>query len=121
MSIKNIFFIVIGLLSLSLGAIGIFLPVLPTTPFILLSAGCFSVSSPKLADRLMESKYFGSYIKNYRYHTGVPVKAKRKAILFLWAGLFISMLILKSLAMSVMLSVIGILVTIHLYKLKNRS
>ena len=120
MNIKNILLLVIGFLSLSLGAIGIFLPVLPTTPFILLSAGCFSISSPKLANRLMENKYFGSYIKNYRFHTGVPKEAKRKAILFLWAGLIISMLLLKSLVMSAILILIGILVIIHIYKLKTR-
>jgi uncharacterized membrane protein YbaN (DUF454 family) len=104
-----------------LGAVGIFLPVLPTTPFVLLSAGCFSISSPKLADSLMKSKYFGSYIENYRYKTGVPRSAKIRAIVFLWTGLFISMLLIKKVMIIGILIIIGTLVTIHLSKLKTRE
>lgn len=121
MRLKNIVLIIIGIFSLSLGAVGIFLPVLPTTPFVLLSAGCFSISSPKLADNLMKSKYFGSYIENYRYKTGVPRKAKIRAIVFLWAGLFISMLLIKKVMIIGILILIGTLVTIHLSKLKTRE
>lgn len=121
MRLKNIVLIIIGIFSLSLGAVGIFLPVLPTTPFVLLSAGCFSISSPKLADSLMKSKYFGSYIENYRYKTGVPSSAKIRAIVFLWTGLFISMLLIKKVMIIGILIIIGTLVTIHLSKLKTRE
>ncbi|MDF2587520.1 MAG: hypothetical protein K0S41_1361 [Anaerocolumna sp.] len=121
MRLKNIVLIIIGIFSLSLGAVGIFLPVLPTTPFVLLSAGCFSISSPKLADSLMKSKYFGSYIENYRYKTGVPRSAKIRAIVFLWTGLFISMLLIKKVMIIGILIIIGTLVTIHLSKLKTRE
>jgi uncharacterized protein len=121
MKLKNSILIIIGIFSLSLGAVGIFLPVLPTTPFVLLSAGCFSISSPKLADNLMKSKYFGSYIENYRYKTGVPRSVKIRAILFLWTGLLISMLIIRKIMIIGLLILIGSLVTIHLSKLKTRE
>lgn len=118
---KNILVITIGILSLTLGAIGIFLPVLPTTPFVLLSAGCFSISSPRLSEKLTRSRIFGSYIQNYRYKTGVPHKAKIRAILFLWFGLILSMILIKTLLMTVVLLIIGIAVTIHLASLKERD
>jgi len=121
MNIKNFILMTIGLISLSLGAVGTFLPILPTTPFVLLSAGCFSISSPKLSTMLMKSKYFGSYIDNYRYHTGVPRKNKIQAILFLWIGLTVSMIINKTPLMIGILLIIGIGVTIHLTTIKTKE
>lgn len=121
MNIKNIILMTVGLISLLLGAIGIFLPILPTTPFVLLSAGCFSISSPRLSAMLMKSKYFGSYIENYRYKTGVPLKVKRRAIIFLWIGLSISMSLIKTPLVISILIIVGICVTTHLSTLKTRK
>lgn len=121
MNLKNISLMTIGLISLLIGGVGIFLPVLPTTPFILLSAGCFSISSPRLSAMLIKNKYFGGYIENYRYNTGVPRKTKIRAILFLWIGLLISMMLIKKTLMIGILSFIGICVTIHLSTLKTRE
>jgi uncharacterized membrane protein YbaN (DUF454 family) len=120
-NLKNIILITIGLLSLVLGMIGIFLPLLPTTPFVLLSAGCFSIGSPRLSEKLTRSKIFGSYLENYRYKTGVPRKAKVRAIVFLWVGLTVSMIIIKTPIIIGLLFVIGILVTIHLACLRVRE
>ncbi len=111
----------IGFISLSLGTVGIFLPVLPTTPFLLLAAGCFSAGSPKMEAMLMKNRYFGSYIENYRYKTGVPRKAKTHAVLFLWGGLVISMILIKTLVMTGILIIIGIGVTIHINRLKTKE
>ncbi len=121
MNIKNILLAAVGIISLSLGAVGIFLPVLPTTPFLLLAAGCFSAGSPRLEAMLMRNRYFGSYIENYRHKTGVPYKAKIRALLFLWIGLIISMILIKSLILSGILITIGILVTVHISKLKTKE
>ena len=120
MKIKNLLLITIGLLSLFIGAVGIILPVLPTTPFVLLSAGCFSASSPKLSAFITKNKYFGGYIENYRNKTGVPRKIKIQAILFLWFGLIISMILTKILLVSLILICIGIGVTIHLICIKTK-
>lgn len=121
MNIKNLVLTIIGLLALACGTLGIFLPILPTTPFVLLSAGCFSASSPRLSNMLMKSKYFGSYIDNYRNKTGVPRHIKYRAIVFLWTGLIISMVIIKIPVVIPILIFIGIGVTIHLYGLKTRE
>ncbi len=121
MNIKNILLTIVGFLSLSLGTAGIFLPVLPTTPFFLLAAGCFSAGSPRMEAILMRNRYFGSYIENYRHKTGVPRIVKIRAIFFLWTGLIISMVLIKTLFLTVLLTFIGICVTIHIGKLKTRS
>ncbi|MGB8453935.1 MAG: YbaN family protein [Anaerocolumna sp.] len=120
MNIKNILFVVAGLISVTLGTIGIFLPILPTTPFLLLAAGCFSAGSPKLESILIKNRYLGSYIENYRYKTGVPRKTKIQAILFLWCGLLVSMLIINTILVNCILIIIGILVTIHLSIIKTK-
>lgn len=120
MNLKKIVLTMIGLISLLLGAVGIFLPILPTTPFVLLSAGCFSASSPKLSAMLIKSKYFGCYIENYRYKTGVPLASKIRAILFLWISLIVSMIIIKTPFMIGILIVVGTCVTIHLGTLKTK-
>ncbi|NLO20223.1 MAG: DUF454 domain-containing protein, partial [Ignavibacteria bacterium] len=69
---KKFLLIIAGSFSLILGLIGIVIPILPTTPFLLLSAACFFKSSDKLYNKLISSKYLGSYIKNYREKKSVP-------------------------------------------------
>jgi uncharacterized membrane protein YbaN (DUF454 family) len=121
MNLKKIIFLMIGCIALLLGTIGIFLPILPTTPFVLLAGACFSVSSPRLSALLSRNKYFGSYLDNYHNNTGVPRKVKYRAITFLWTGLIISMLLVGKWPMVIIFSLIGIGVTIHLISLKNRD
>ncbi|MHB8128197.1 MAG: YbaN family protein [Mobilitalea sp.] len=121
MSLKKIFLILLGFTALLFGALGIFLPILPTTPFILLSAGCFSASSPKLSSLLQRNKYFGSYIENHNNKTGVPRKVKICSILYLWISLVISMLIINTMIMFIILTLVGTGVTVHLASLKNRE
>lgn len=65
-----------GAVSLALGIIGIFLPVLPTTPFILLTAACWAKASPRFHRRLKAHRTFGSIIHNWETHRAVPRKAK---------------------------------------------
>lgn len=119
MRIKIILLNIIGLIALSLGAIGIIIPVLPTTPFVLLAAGCFSVSSPRLLKFVKKNKFFGYYIDNYQTKSGVPVKIKVRAIIFLWVGLIASMLLNPKPMFMIMLGMIGTGVTIHLLTIKT--
>ncbi|MCY7296158.1 YbaN family protein [Alteromonas sp. a30] len=69
-----------GLLSLALGIIGMFLPVLPTTPFVLLAAGCFAKSSPRLHLWLRNSSLFGNILVNWETKRCIPAKSKALAI-----------------------------------------
>lgn len=69
-----------GLLSLALGILGMFLPVLPTTPFVLLAAGCFAKSSPRLHSWLRNSSLFGSILVNWETNRCIPMKSKILAV-----------------------------------------
>ena len=83
-------FIILGFICVALGVLGIFLPVLPTTPFLLLAAWLFAKSSDKLYNKLLENKYVGSYIKNFREHRSIPMPTKILAISMIWVSIGIS-------------------------------
>ena len=74
----------IGFLSLALGVAGIFLPVLPTTPFLLLSAALFFRSSPRAYQWLLNHKLLGPYIRDFRESRAIPLRAKILALSLLW-------------------------------------
>lgn len=76
---KKILLLCAGSISLALGVVGIFLPVLPTTPFLLLAAACFSASSQRLHRFLTRNKYLGAYLDNYKNKFGVPLQSKSPA------------------------------------------
>lgn len=77
-------YILIGTLSLILGIIGIFVPLLPTTPFLLLTAALYVRSSPRLYDWLIHQKYLGNYIRNFRENKAIPLKAKIVSVSLIW-------------------------------------
>ena len=120
-TIKHIVLVIFGSLCLLVGGIGIILPILPTTPFILLAAGCFSLSSPRMAKKLEESRIFGSYLRHWRTHEGIPRKTKVRAIVFLWVGLGISAAIVKTPFIFIVLGIIGTVVTLHLILIKTQK
>nr|WP_319527554.1 YbaN family protein [Pseudomonas laurentiana] len=80
----------IGWLSVALGVIGIFLPVLPTTPFLLLAAACFARSSPRFHDWLINHPQLGPWIRDYLNGEGIPLKGKVYAIGLMWASISLS-------------------------------
>ncbi len=119
-SMKNTILLIIGLISVILGAIGVFVPVLPTTPFVLLAGGCFSISSPRLSAWLKKSKFFGSYIENYENNTGIPKEVKIKAIITLWAGIILSMFLIQNIILNSILLIIAVCVSIYLGRMKTK-
>jgi len=97
---KRNLLIVLGSLSFALGIVGIFLPLLPTTPFLLLTATCYANASPKFYNWLMNHSVFGPYIQDFRSKRGIPKRAKIKAIsliviCFAFSSIFIPVLIGK--------------------------
>jgi uncharacterized membrane protein YbaN (DUF454 family) len=120
MKLKQIVLVMFGFLFLGLGLLGIVLPVLPTTPFLLLTAGCFSASSPRFYNWLIRNRIFGPYIENYRTGGGITRTRKMCAIAFLWLGLVISMLIVKSVPITVILVLVGAGVTAHLVCVRTK-
>ncbi|MEO9896068.1 MAG: YbaN family protein [Paracoccaceae bacterium] len=81
-----------GLVALALGLIGIPLPILPTTPFILLSAFCFAKGSPRLRQWITQHPKFGLIISNWEKHGAIPKRAKRVAAALMAATLGLSLL-----------------------------
>ncbi len=80
--------LIIGFTSLALGIAGVVLPLLPTTPFVLLAAYCFARSSPRMHDWLMTHKLFGPLIRNWEQHRAIAPRAKLLAVLSM-AGVFV--------------------------------
>lgn len=81
--------VVVGCVSLALGVLGIFLPLLPTTPFLLLSAFCFARSSTRLHSYLVNHRVLGTYISNYHNHTMTRAH-KTRTIVALWISIALS-------------------------------
>lgn len=111
--------LVAGTIFLVLGAIGIFLPILPTTPFLLLSAACYFRSSERMYNWLLGNKWFGKYIKNYREGRGIPIETKILAITILWLGILYSVILVvhEIFVAQLVLLIIAVAVTIHLVRL----
>jgi uncharacterized membrane protein YbaN (DUF454 family) len=117
----RVLFLVAGTFSLALGAIGIFLPILPTTPFLLISAACFLRSSQRMHNWLLDNRWFGEYIKNYQEGRGIPYKTKIVTLVFLWAAILYSAFIAldEILIGQVALLLIAFGVSVHLIRLPN--
>jgi uncharacterized membrane protein YbaN (DUF454 family) len=86
--------VVTGILSVSLGTLGIFVPLLPTTPFLLLAAACFVRSSDRLHLWLMNHRLYGPVIRGYREHRALPAGSKVTILVFTWAAILSSVVIL---------------------------
>jgi len=116
------FLIMSGWLSVALGVIGIVLPLLPTTPFILLAGGCFAKSSPRFHQWLLNHSFFGPLIKNYQGKQGMPRHVKIRAIIFIWLTLSISIYFLSITWLRISIFILGLVLTILLWRtpeLKN--
>jgi uncharacterized protein len=111
--------IVAGTFSLALGAIGLFLPILPTTPFLLLSAACYMRSSERLHDWLINNRWFGEYIKNYQSGKGIPKKTKIIALTAMWLTIIYSacFVVDEIMVAQIALLLIAAGVSIHLIRL----
>lgn len=110
----------LGLISLFLGIIGVFLPLLPTTPFLLLSAALFMKSSTRLYNWLMNHKYLGKHLKNYLLHKTISKKSKISALSLLWLAILATIIIIiDKLIIKILLLVIAIAVTIHILSFKS--
>jgi len=116
--LKRSLAIAAGTICIVLGVVGMFLPLLPTTPFLLLGAALYLRSSQRLYDWLMRQKYLGTYIRNYREGKGIPLFTKIATLVLLWATISYSALVaIDSLVMRVVLFGIAVGVTAHLLKL----
>jgi len=109
-----------GTLSLATGIVGIVVPILPTTPFLLLAAGCYLRSSPRFYNWLMGNRLFGAYIRNYIEGRGIPVKVKLLTIILLWATIGVSIWLTAKLIVTVILLIVAVGVTLHIIFIRTR-
>jgi len=87
--------ITIGTLSITLGVIGIVVPLLPTTPLILLGAACYVKASDELYQKLIRNKWLGSYIKDFREKNGITLKNKVLSLSLMWISILGTILIFE--------------------------
>ncbi|MDQ1829565.1 YbaN family protein [Massilia scottii] len=106
----------IGCLAVLLGILGIFLPLLPTTPFLLLASACFARGSTRMHAWLLGNKVFGKYLSDFEQGRGIPRRAKITILVLMWASLAYSMLRLQRTSLTLLLLCIGAGVTIYLLR-----
>ena len=118
----RIVLIIVGILALALGIIGIFLPLLPTVPFVLLAAACFSRGSKKMHDWLVRIPFAGKMIGDYEKGRGVSRRTKFTALLMLWTGMTISAIALvPKPAVLALLAMLAVGTTIIIVRLPKRQ
>lgn len=114
---KKVILIITGTLCVLLAILGALLPLLPTTPFLLLASACYLRGSERLYHRLMSSRFFGSYLKNL-HERKMPFRAKIYTLVTLWASLLFSIYKFDNLMIDVLLFTIGLIVTFVILSFK---
>jgi uncharacterized membrane protein YbaN (DUF454 family) len=108
---------VTGIIFVGLAILGIVLPILPTTPFLLVAAACFAKSSPRLQKKLLANKTFGPLIHEWQQHRSIPRKAKRVALLTIILSVAWSSYLLQDLLLTMLVFVLVIGPFIFLWRL----
>ena len=101
----------LGFLCIGLGILGVVLPVLPTTPLLILAAVCFSYSSEKFYNKIINHPKFGPSVKNYLDGKGIPRRAKRIAVIVLWLSIGFSTWIVNPIPLKIFLPLLAVYVT----------
>lgn len=114
---KKFFLKVTGLIFVGLAILGVVLPILPTTPFLLVAAACFAKSSPRLQKKLLANKTFGPLIHEWQQHRSIPRKAKRIALLTIVLSVVWSAYLLKDIMLTVLVFALVIGPFIFLWRL----
>ncbi len=114
-------YITVGITALILGALGAVLPILPTVPFVLLAAACFARSSERFHGKLLANRIAGPIIREWCLHRSMPRRAKRWAYGVMALSFGISILIVPAAWQQIMLVVIGIILTIFIWRVPVRD
>jgi uncharacterized membrane protein YbaN (DUF454 family) len=119
--VKRLLWSTAGTISLALGVIGIAIPVMPTTPFLLLAAACYLRGSKRMYAWLMKNRWFGTYLLDYMEGRGIPVATKIVSLVLLWSAIGLSAaFVVTSTLLRVLLFAVAVGVTIHLAMVKTR-
>src|SRR4030043_1367749 len=117
--LKRRFFVIVGTIAVGMGVFGIIVPVLPTTPFLLLAAICYMRGSQRLYNALLCNRFIGSYVRNYLEGRGMSLKMKVWTLSLLWIAIVCTALLaIDSLIIRIILAVVLVGVTIHILTVK---
>jgi uncharacterized membrane protein YbaN (DUF454 family) len=118
--VRRVLFLVVGSLSLATGIIGMFVPLLPTTCFLLLAAWCFARSSPSLHRWMYTNRWFGEYLSDYREGRGIPRALKIGSLSLMWMTIGASVVFAVSvLWVRLLLIAIAVGVSVHVAGLRD--
>jgi uncharacterized membrane protein YbaN (DUF454 family) len=120
-SLRRALLLACGLVAVGLATAGVFLPVLPTTPFLLLAAACFARSSDRFHRWLLTHKLFGRHIRLYQRHRAITKSSRISTLVVLWLGISASGLLVDSLAIRLLLLLVALSVTAHLLTLRSAT
>jgi hypothetical protein len=113
-------FMISGFILIGIAVLGMFLPLLPTTIFLILAAWCFAKSSEKFHYWIHQNRWFGKYLSDYQTGRGMTLRSKISSILMLWVGIGISGLLLTdNMYVRILLAAVAIGVTWHLVSIKT--
>lgn len=120
MDIRKALLIFTGTVCVALGVLGMFLPLLPTTVFLLMAAYCYSRSSERFHTWLLTNRLFGPYISNYKSGKGISLRQKISTITILWLSIGVSIWLVGGFWITLLLLAIATAVTVHLLWIKTR-
>ena len=113
-------YIALGSISLALGILGIFLPLLPTTPFLLLTAYCYFKGSPQLYNWLLNHRHFGPIVRNFRENKAIPLRAKIISLTLMWGTMgYCILFLVPFLWVKIAMGLIATGVTYHILSFKT--
>ena len=117
---KRFLLISIGFFFLILGIIGVLLPVMPTIPFFIIASICFSGSSNRLHNMLINNRWIGRHLKNFQEHKGLGLREKVFIILFQWIALGVTTIFLvRIILIKILMIIMALGVTIYILSLKT--
>lgn len=118
----RVFLVAAGTACVAAGVAGIFLPVLPTTPFLLVAAACYARASRRFYNALLNNRAFGPAILEWQEHRSIRYRTKVAAIVLMSLTLAISIVFFVSdIRLQVLLAVLGILLAVFLYRIPSRD
>lgn len=118
-SAKKALLVTAGSLCIVLAVLGVFLPLLPTTPFLLLASACYVRSSERLHGWLMGNRLLGGYIRNFKERRGITLRAKVTTVVLLWLPLLYSVYRLDILWLELGLVLMGLVWSVLIFRMKT--
>ena len=116
---KKAVLVAAGSVCLALAVLGVFLPLLPTTPFLLLASACYVRSSERLHGWLMGNRVLGPYIRNFKERRGIPLRGRIITVVLLWLPLLYSVYRLDIPWLELVLVLMGLIWSVLIFRMKS--